>query len=89
MPSLDNLAKRSRYLHERSDLARIFFPTGQQRIARGMVIGLALWIAGIMTGCGGEGGTAVATPEQKEKQGVVQNKMKDFMKQSKLPNRPR
>jgi hypothetical protein len=88
MPRLDSLPMRSRYHQERGGLARTIFPTGQQRSTRGVVLGLALWIAGVMTGCGGGGGTTV-TPEQKEKQEVVQDKMKGFMKQSKLPNKPR
>jgi hypothetical protein len=89
MPSHDSRAMRSQYHPERGGLARSFFSTVQHGSDRAIVLGLALWIAGVMTGCGGEGGTTVATPEQKQKQEVVQNKMKDFMQKSKLPNKPR
>ena len=55
--------------------------------ARIAVLGLALCVSGVAAGCGGGGG-GPDTPERKEKQEVVQDKMKGFMKQSKLPNRP-
>ncbi len=87
MPSLDSHAMQSRDQQERGVLARMFSPTGQRRIARCVVLVLALWTVGVMAGCGG-GGEATVTPEQKQKQEVVQDKMKGYMKQSKLPNRP-
>jgi hypothetical protein len=52
-----------------------------------MLLGLMLCAAGPAVGCGGGGGPE--TPERKEKQEVVQDKMKDFMKKANLPNRPR
>jgi Fe-S oxidoreductase len=51
-----------------------------------VVLGLALWVSSGAVGCGGGGGPG--SPEAKEKQEVVQDKMKDFMKKSKLPNKP-
>lgn len=55
--------------------------------ARMAALGLAIWFASGPVGCGG--GAGPSSPERKEKQETVQNKMKDFMKQSRLPNRPR
>jgi hypothetical protein len=53
-----------------------------------ILCGLVLLGASLAPGCGGSNETTI-TPEQKAKQEVVQDKMKDFMKQSKLPNKPR
>jgi hypothetical protein len=50
------------------------------------LLGLALWVSSGATGCGDGGGPG--SPESKEKQEVVQDKMKEFMKKSKLPNKP-
>jgi len=53
-----------------------------------ILCGLVLVVASLTAGCGGSTETTV-TPEQKAKQEVVQDKMKEFMKQQRLPNKPR
>ncbi len=88
MPPLDSIVMHSRYHQGRGGLIGMFSLTGQRRIVWCGLLSLALAIVSTMTGCGGGGGSSV-TPEQTQKQEVVQDKMKDFMKQSKLPNRPR
>jgi hypothetical protein len=56
-------------------------------VVRTAMLGLALWASASVAGC--REGSAPDTPERKEKQGVVQDKMKEFMQKSKLPNRAR
>ena len=90
MPSPENFINGSRPAQEQVDLAGT--PSAARHSSRTlrMVAGLALWTSWVMTGCGGGSGPTI-TPEQKEKQGVVQDKMKDFMKKgagAKLPTRP-
>jgi hypothetical protein len=87
MPSFDCLAMQSRHIQEFGGLSRMILPTRRRKIAWCVMLGLAFSIVGAMTGCGGS--DSPLSPERKEKQEVVQDKMKDFMKQSKLPNRPR
>ncbi len=61
-------------------------PERRMHWARMGLLGLALWVSSGATGCGDGGGPG--SPESKEKQEVVQDKMKEFMKKSKLPNKP-
>lgn len=56
--------------------------------ARMAMVGLTVWVSGLAAGCGGGGGGGGMSQEQQEKQKVVQEKMKDFMKRSKIPTRP-
>jgi hypothetical protein len=63
-------------------------PDRRDRNDRVIVYGLVLLGASLAPGCGGSNEPTV-TPEQKAKQEVVQDKMKGFMKEQKLPNRPR
>jgi hypothetical protein len=68
---------------------RLASPGHRRPLAQMALLGLALCVSGAAVGCSTGGGPQVDSPEQKEKQGVVQDKMKNFMKESKLPNRPR
>jgi hypothetical protein len=43
-----------------------------------VLCGVGLWSAGLTAGCGGSSDSGM-TPEVKEKQAVVQEKMRDFM----------
>ncbi len=54
--------------------------------ARTASLVLALWVPIGAAGCGGGAG-GPESPERKEKQAVVQDKMKEFMKKANLPNR--
>jgi hypothetical protein len=90
MPSLENFINGSGPAQEPGDRAGMALATRRRSRTRRLLAGLALWTSWVMTGCG-ESGPGI-TPEQKEKQGVVQDKMKDFMKKgagAKLPNMPR
>jgi hypothetical protein len=88
MPSLNHFIDPSQ--HDAHPVGPIGGRRPPRRVpkARIALLGLALWVAGGAAGCGGGGGGPEA-PEQKEKQGVVQDKMKEFMKKSKLPNNAR
>jgi hypothetical protein len=86
MLSPDKVLDRSG--HETGSGHPIGFRCAVRRVpwARMAVLGLALCVSSGAMGCGGGGGPE--SPEQKKKQEVVQDKMKGFMKNAKLPNRP-
>jgi hypothetical protein len=46
---------------------------------------LVAWSAATLAGCGGDSSSPAVTPEAKEKQAVVQDKMKEFMQQKMKP----
>jgi hypothetical protein len=77
MTSLETFGNRPPY-DEAGDLARMQSPIRPGRCTRRVVLGATLWNLGVVMGCGQSSGPQI-TEEQRSKQQVVQEKMKEYM----------
>ena len=59
--------------------------TWGQRTTRYLLTSLVAWFSVSLVGCGGDNSTPEVPEEVKEKQQVVQDKMKEFMQQKVKP----
>jgi hypothetical protein len=86
MPLLETFGHRPWY-DEPGDFAGRPSPVHHGRWTRRGALGAMLWTVGVVIGCGQSTGPQI-TEEQKSKQQVVQDKMKEYMK-SKTQKGPR